>query len=530
MIQKQSPLVSALRNALRSLGVVSIAAVPALSAVAETTNFEYHGYARSGIGSSSKGGKQACFQAAGAPFKHRLGNECDSFVEQKLSATLATDNGTEFKLNTLIAYQTQQQNEWENPSDDGNGFALRELNVVAKDIFPALPGAELWAGKMYYQRHDIHQLDWYYWNASGPGAGLQNIDLGFSKLSLAWIRNEATVMHDSAVTTKTVTFDGQKERTITKVQSMSDYGVNKDYTITSQEIDKVVVTDNPTVYPQTSTTHAITWDDRKITTNIVDVRLGDIKLSDSFSLDLGLGYGKGSPGDSIANKGFYDKDGFMGTAQLTYAFPIGGFNRLVFQYATDAMTGPGLGQSGVTSQTSKWFTGSKLARVINFGQIPIMDRLDTTYVIAWSQLDYSKEAQQEMMSPDKLTWVTLGIRPQWKWNELTSTVLDFGWDKVTNGADFTIFENDKIRKEFADSQMFKVTLAQQFHPRFGAWVRPVLRVFVTYANWDELKCPAGAVNCTPNTAGIDGDRGLISDNFGKATDGVTFGVQMEAWW
>ena len=527
MIQKQSPLGSALRNALRSLGMVSIAVVPALSAVAETTNFEYHGYARSGIGSSGKGGKQACFKPAGAPFKHRLGNECESFVEQKLTATLATDNGTEFKLNTLIAYETQQQNEWENPKDDGNSFALRELNVVARDIFPALPGAELWAGKMYYQRHDIHQMDWYYWDVSGPGAGLQNINLGFSKLSLAWIRNEASVMHDSSVTTTKTTYDGNTESMFKKVQPLSDYGKDQNYTETRTDISKTVV---PGSLSKSEPSHTISWDEKKVTTNIIDVRLGDLKLSDSFSLDLGLSYGKGSPGDNVSNKSFYDKDGFMGTAQLTYGFSKGGFNKLVFQYATDAMTGPGLGQSGLTSQTSKWFTGSKLTRVIDFGQIPIMNRLDTTYVLAWSQLDYSREAQAEMLSPGKLTWVSLGIRPQWKWSELTSTVLDFGWDEVTNGADFTIFEDDKVRKEFADSQMFKVTLAQQFHPRFGAWVRPVLRVFVTYANWDELKCPAGAVNCKPNTAGIDGDHGLISDNFGRATDGVTFGVQMEAWW
>lgn len=527
MIQKQSPLVSALRTALRSLGMVSIASVPALSAVAETTNFEYHGYARSGIGSSSKGGKQACFQVAGAPVKHRLGNECESFVEQKLSATLATDNGAEFRLNTLIAYSTDQQVVWEEP-----GFALMELNVVGKDIFPVLPGAQLWAGKMYYQRHDIHQLDWYYWNVSGPGAGLENIDLGFGRLSLAWVRNEASVIHDSSVTTTSIAYDSSdpiKETTTTKVQPLSDFGLDQNYTAT--ENVKTVVPTPDNLEPPDS--YAISQDEKRITTNIIDVRLGDIKLSDSLNLGFGFGYGKGSPGDKVANKAFYDKDGFMGTAQLTYGFPMGGFNKLVFQYATDAMTGPGLGQSGVTSQTSKWYTGSKLARVLNFGQIPIMNRLDTTYVVGWSQLDYSREAQAEMLSPDKLTWITVGIRPQWKWSELTSTVLDFGWDKVTNGADFTIVEDGKVRKEFADSQMFKVTLAQQFHPQFGSFVRPVLRLFVTYANWDELKCPTAGVvvgGCNSGTAGIAGDKDLIADNFGTATDGMTFGIQMEAWW
>lgn len=32
-------------------------------------------------------------------------------------------------------------------------------------------------------------IDFYYWDISGPGAGLENVDLGFGKLSLAATRN-----------------------------------------------------------------------------------------------------------------------------------------------------------------------------------------------------------------------------------------------------------------------------------------------------------------------------------------------------
>ena len=494
MTQEQPSLASALRSTLCSLGVVSLATISGPDVLAETMDekfgsaaermdLTYYGYARSGIGSSSKGGKQACFQAAGAPFKHRLGNECETFTEQGLRATLATDNGTVFKMNTLIAYKVQQQKEWENPSKDNNDFALREVNIIAENVFPALPGAKLWAGKRYYQRHDIHQLDWYYWNVSGPGAGIEDINAGFGKFHLAWIRNEADVIFDSYY----------------------DFRNNN-----------------------------VVYKDRPIATNIVDLRLSDLKLTDSLTLQLGLNYGKGSPGDKVTyNKKLYDKDGYMGTAQLTYVFPMGGFNNFVVQYATDAMTGPGLGEDGRSSQTSEWFTGSKMTRLINFGQIPIMNRLDVTYVVGWTNMDYSDEVKKAAMAPDKLEWLTVGIRPQWKWNDLTSTVLDLGWDKVKNGAEFTtplLGATPNYRKAYDDSQLYKVTLAQQFHPRFGAWVRPVIRIFVTYANWDEVKCPAGAANCNPSTAGIGGDRKLIAENFGKATDGMTFGVQMEAWW
>ncbi|WP_176203892.1 carbohydrate porin, partial [Salmonella enterica] len=47
----------------------------------------------------------------------------------------------------------------------------------------------IWAGKRFYQRHDVHMIDFYYWDISGPGAGIENIDLGFGKLSLAATRS-----------------------------------------------------------------------------------------------------------------------------------------------------------------------------------------------------------------------------------------------------------------------------------------------------------------------------------------------------
>lgn len=48
-----------------------------------------------------------------------------------------------------------------------------------KNLIDWLPGSTLWAGKRFYQRHDVHMIDFYYWDISGPGAGLENVDLGF---------------------------------------------------------------------------------------------------------------------------------------------------------------------------------------------------------------------------------------------------------------------------------------------------------------------------------------------------------------
>ncbi|WP_261928084.1 carbohydrate porin, partial [Vibrio aestuarianus] len=50
--------------------------------------------------------------------------------------------------------------------------------------------ATLWAGKRYYQRHNVDLADFYYWNISGAGAGVEGIQTEAGKLSVAWIRTD----------------------------------------------------------------------------------------------------------------------------------------------------------------------------------------------------------------------------------------------------------------------------------------------------------------------------------------------------
>jgi len=82
-----------------------------------------------------------------------------------------------FYFDSNIAYKTAQLNDWE----DSNTPAVREFNVVGKNLIDSLPGANIWAGKRFYQRHDVHMIDFYYWDISGPGAGLENVDVGITK-------------------------------------------------------------------------------------------------------------------------------------------------------------------------------------------------------------------------------------------------------------------------------------------------------------------------------------------------------------
>ena len=147
---------------------------------------DFHGYARSGIGWTSGGGELTAFSVNGGGSKYRLGNESDTYAELKLGQELFKEGNQSIYFDSLLAYGgTLHKNDWTETSP-----ALRELNVQFKNFAEGvLPEATLWAGKRFYQRHDVHMNDFYYWDISGPGAGVENINLGFGKLSLAVTRD-----------------------------------------------------------------------------------------------------------------------------------------------------------------------------------------------------------------------------------------------------------------------------------------------------------------------------------------------------
>ncbi len=102
-------------------------------------------------------------EATGAQSKYRLGNECETYAELKLGREVWKEGDKSFYFDTNVAYSVSQQNDWESTSP-----AFREANVQGKNLIEWLPGSTIWAGKRFYQRHDVHMIDFYYWDISGP--------------------------------------------------------------------------------------------------------------------------------------------------------------------------------------------------------------------------------------------------------------------------------------------------------------------------------------------------------------------------
>jgi len=123
---------------------------------------DFHGYFRSGVGISQDGDTQTYEKNKVG----RLGNEADTYSEVQLGQEVYNKGGKTFYVDSMFAMTSDGSNDWEATSDTDNGanFALRQFNVQAKGLFG---GSEVtWAGKRFYQRHDIHISDFYYWNIS----------------------------------------------------------------------------------------------------------------------------------------------------------------------------------------------------------------------------------------------------------------------------------------------------------------------------------------------------------------------------
>ncbi len=424
-----------------SLGLAVAAGLLSTQAMA----VDFSGYARSGIGFSGKGGDQQCFQTTGAGSKYRLGNECETYAELKLGQELWKQGDKSFYFDTNVAYSVSQDNDWESTDP-----AFREANVKGKNLIDWLPGSTLWAGKRFYQRHDVHMIDFYYWDISGPGAGLEDVDLGFGKLSMAVTRS---------------------------TEAGGSYGY-----IASQRNE--VATTN----------------------NTFDVRVAGLETNPGGVLELGVDYGRADTRKGYSLAEGATKDGVMITAEHTQSI-YSGYNKFVVQYATDSMTDSGTGNVTGKAQGSSINNNGHMIRVIDHGAIDFNDTWSMMYVAMYQNTDRNNN--------NGTTWYTVGVRPMYKWTPIMSTLLEVGYDNV------------KSQRTGDRNDQYKITLAQQWQAGSSIWSRPAIRLFTTYANWNE-KWGYNTDSGVNNGLAMN-DTSTTTYSRGKNSE-VAFGVQMEAWW
>lgn len=97
-------------------------------------------------------------------------------------------------------------------------------------------------------------------------------------------------------------------------------------------------------------------------------------------------------------------------------------------------------------------------------------------------------------------WISLGVRPVYELSEFVSLAVEAGVDHTD--ADWG-----------ESGELYKLTFAPQITPGEGYFSRPAIRFFVTYAWWSD-----------------DFEGQIAPDSYGSDTDGISVGVQAEAWW
>ena len=427
---------------------LSAAVALALSSVAASA-VDFHGYLRAGAQANTNGGNVYCLGTGEKGHKvGRLGDECDTYSEFALTQEVYNKANNKWTVNTLFAFGTYEAsddyqdapvdlqgdswqgtggaqnrgNTWSNPWG-GQRVSVRELWTG----YQTDAGYQIWAGKRFYQRKDIHLLDLYYLNNSGYGAGIEGIDVGMGNLAFAVTKwaNDGT----------------------------SDYNRN--------------------VYKLDAR-----WN------GIPVGPLGNLDASVIYALPfISEQQEANAAGNARANRA---NSGALVTLDLNTAVnsdSVNLMNHFVVQYGTNGFgyIGQNGNHAGDNYTPDLDDTG---VRVIDWGTLDA-GNFGLGYSLIWAHVDNGDDhpaADGVNFTTPRSGWTySIVLRPEYKWTEFTRTTLELGYSsQKTNG--WVNYNN----VPYEDPDVYKVTLAQQFTPGKGFWTRPAIRFYVSYIGGEEF--------------------------------------------
>ena len=416
--------------------------------------FEFHGYFRSGYGVNSVGGQQVAFQAPGAEAKYRLGNEAETYAE-----LIFVDN-------------------WMNPDQDSNkAWAKAEFMIEANTTnstsyanFPNGVGNDQFRFReAFIQMGNVieSQPNAKFW-AGERYYRRQHVDINdFYPLDL------------------------------------SGYGGGVEDL--SFKFGKAAVGFLSGARPD------IITENGALAKSNIDVRVYDIK--GPMGLWAGwFDYATAKGGTAIA--GGSVPEGTIIPTTSGYAFGVrhqrlewhGGFHSFSFQYGTGAASNFSSNGAGVVIPNPYLYL-DKSRNILITEQLLFQpnDRFAIYPIFIYQR------TKDGIPQHDWNEWVSFGARPEFFFTKYLSAAIEAGFDHVKNpNSPSQYLPNVPGQYE---GWLRKITFAPQIGAGQKYFSRPVLRVFVTYADWS------------------DGLKGYIGGvPYQKRTSGLTFGVQSEHWW
>lgn len=394
--------------------------------------FEFHGYFRSGYGLNSVGGEQVAFQAPGAGAKYRLGNEAETYAELIFVNNWINPehnpNKAWMRTEFMVEANTTNSANYANfPGGIGNDqFRFREAFVQAGNVLESQPNAKFWAGERYYRRQHIDIDDFYPLDMSGYGGGVEDLDLHFGKMAVAFLS-----------------------------------GARPD-----------IVTQNG-----------------YLTKSNIDVRLYNLKgpaglWAGWFNFATSKG-GKTPTGTVIPTTNGYA----VGLRHQRLEWH-GGYHAFSIQYGTGAAS-----DFSTSIDDPTPFLHSA-ARLLVTEQVLFQpnDRFAIMPIFVYQR---TKDGNPQHGWSQ---WVSFGARPEIFFTEHLSLAFEGGFDHTHS------------QSGQYDGWLRKFTIAPQIGAGRKFFSRPVLRAFLTYANWS------------------DGLRGFVGGvPYLNRTTGLTYGVQAETW-
>ncbi|MDD4881272.1 MAG: carbohydrate porin [Gallionellaceae bacterium] len=387
-----------------------------ITATEGASALDFNGYIRASTGIDLEGGSQGCFRLPGAGAKYRLGNECEVYGELLFGQEIYQAEGGPL-LTAHVMASLFTPGGIENLLEGNNSYRLPQVYFAAHQL-PPLNGGQLWIGNRYYKREDVHINDFFYWNPSGIGMGVEDYGLGDLKLSYAVFRKDSV--------------------------------------------------DQTHLAPR----H--------------DLQLRGIQVNSGGELQLGASY--------IAKTGAASTrhTGWALNVQHVQQEVLGGSNKLALQYGVGP--GVGLGSTGPLDNNSN-VTRFRAVEQFYFKATPLLDG----QVTAVYQHDSAPAGAQD--------WTSLGGRLAYALGGHWKLLTELGYDRVKpDGA--------------ATRNLTKLTIAPTWSSAAGLFGRPEVRLFYTWASWNDAAKLAAAPGDTLSASGVYG-----GDNHGS-----TVGMQVEHWW
>jgi maltoporin len=159
---------------------------------------EIAGYFRAGYGRDGEGGPQVASIAPGALAKGRLGNEAENYGELifsknfylpgKFSLQPSRGDGTPSGPIARFQARLSMYDPYQAYADaTATSLGLAEAWASIGNLSARQPEMKFWAGNRFYQRYDIHINDFFIYNMSGGGGGVEDIGNRLGKIDVAWI-------------------------------------------------------------------------------------------------------------------------------------------------------------------------------------------------------------------------------------------------------------------------------------------------------------------------------------------------------